>query len=231
MASPTLPDGQVAYEPFTLPDDGYRESLLGLLSAQAAPMWSVGQQAAYQAHVMAGASLEHWVRTSGVWSEVERNIWELNGLLAHLDVESWEALDGARTASQPVEQALEGWVDLLLVELVVDNLGAAMARACERSSYAPLARTARLLAYGKTGSYASGVVGLREILANDQVPRDQLAERAAVWQALGRTLAEHFAEAQQADRWEERGLSTPLDAAAVAAESTAELNRLLEAAP
>ena len=44
--------------------------------------------------------------------------------------------------------AIEGWLDLLFVEVILDNLGTAMVRACEQSSYAPLLRIARLLRSG-----------------------------------------------------------------------------------
>lgn len=228
MASPTIPDGAVTYEPFTLPDEGYKASLLGLLAVQAAPMWSVGQQAAYQEHVMAGPTLEHWVRISGVWAEVERNIWELNGLLGHLEVAAWEDLPGAGQMAGTVAEALESWVDLLLVELVVDDLGAAMARASQTSSYAPLARTARLLAFGKSGSQASGVVGLREALTEGQAPRSQVEERSAVWLEVADTMAAHYDAAQQAGDWASRGLMAPIEAAALLTDTKAALTGLLE---
>ncbi|HVX19763.1 MAG TPA: hypothetical protein VHB02_00275 [Acidimicrobiales bacterium] len=234
MGSPVLPDGTVtdgaaAYEPFTLPDDGYRDRLLALLALQAAPMWSVGQQAAYQEFVMSGPTLEHWVRVSGAWAEVERNIWELNGLLGHLGVGSWEGLVGAPADAAAVGATLGTWVDVLLAEQVADGLGAAMARACVTSSYAPLARTARLLAYGKAGSQASGVVGIKEMLVERQVPRAQVEDRAAVWLDLVGGWATRYGDAQSAEGFG-RGLAQPVDVAAEMAAVKAELNGLLEAA-
>jgi|GEM_PF-7044939 len=234
MGSPVVPDdsladGALAFEPFTLPDDGYREHLLALLALQAAPVWSVGQQVAYQEHVMAGPTLEHWVRVSGAWAEVERNIWELNGLLDHLGVDSWEGLPGAAADGAAVAAAAGSWIDLLLAEQVADGLGAAMARACVDSSYAPLARTARLLAYGKAGSQASGVVGLREILVEGQAPRSEVEDRAAVWLDLVGTWAARYDDAQSADGFG-RGLALRFDATAELAAIKTELDGLLEAA-
>src|ERR1700678_3638445 len=141
--SATLSVPDAGYEYFSLPHEHYRTSLLALLAAQAVPVWSIGQQAPYASFVMDGAGLEHWVRMSGVWAEVERSVWELTCLLRHLGVSMEDVVDGHQGAKAAVDDAIETWVDLLLCELVVGKLGTAMVLACRQSSYAPLARSSR----------------------------------------------------------------------------------------
>jgi hypothetical protein len=211
------------YERVSIPDDNYRSALLALLAAQAVPVWGVGQQQPYEAFVMDGASLEHWVRMSGVWAEVERNVWQLHTLLERLG-------GGPIPPSQLLEDAIEGWVDLLFTEVIVDNLGRAMVRACQHSSYAPLTRIARLLAFSKMGAFASGVVGLREAVSRQQVPATVLRERAARWLDIGTALAQQIDESQRRAGWVALDIAAMVDTGAAISEAEANVNQLLEAA-
>jgi hypothetical protein len=210
------------YERASIPDEDYRSALLALLAAQAAPVWGVGQQEPYEAFVMDGASLEHWVRMSGVWAEVERNVWQLQTLL--------ERLGGGPIPSSPLmEDAIESWVDLLFTEVIVDNLGRAMVQACQHSSYAPLARIARLLAFSKMGAFASGVVGLREAASRRQVPATVLRDRAGRWLDIGSALAQQIDEAQRQAGWVTLDIAATVDTDAAISEAEANIDQLLEA--
>jgi hypothetical protein len=227
----SMSDTTSTYEPVSLPDDAYRSALLALLAAQAVPVWGIGQQQAYEDFVMEGASLEHWVRMSGMWAEVERNVWQLNTLLGRLGIDAVEDLSSSLPVKsrQLVEEATENWVDLLFTEVVVDNLGTAMIRACEHSSYAPLTRIARLLIFSKVGAFASGVLGIREAVARGQVPAAVLRERASRWLEVGATLAEQIDQAQQEAGWVAFGLAGSVDTRAALSDAEANINELLEA--
>jgi hypothetical protein len=215
----------------SLPGDEYRSALLALLAAQAVPVWGVGQQQSYEAFVMDGASLEHWVRMSGMWAEVERNVWQLDRLLARLGVDSVDDLTSSvpPKSRQLVEEATESWVDLLFTELVVDNLGTAMVRACAHSSYAPLMRIARLLVFSKVGAFTSGVVGIREVVSRRQVPTSVLRDRATRWLDIGSTLAEQIEQLQQTAGWVGLDIATHLDTGSALSDTEANINQLLEA--
>ena len=227
MADAGVREAAPSFEACAIPDAGYREQLISLLSVQAAPMWSVGRQAAYEEHVMDGPSLDHWVRTADAWAQVERGCWELDRLLGRLGAGTWPDLAPAATGASSVAEALEGWIDLLFAQLAVDRLGAAMAQACADSSYSPLRRTARLVALTKRGLWASGEVGLREVVARGQLPVAELAPRAGVWLELTSSLAQRYAEVQDAGAGA-AGLVGVFDVQAEVAAIGRQVHRLVE---
>jgi hypothetical protein len=222
---------RATYEHVSIPNDDYRSALLALLAAQAVPVWGVGQQQPYEAFVMDGASLEHWVRMSGTWAEVERNVWQLHTLLDRLGVNSVEDLTGAGPlpSCRLIEAAMETWVDLLFTEVIVDNLGTAMVRACDHSSYAPLARIVRLLRFSKVGAFTSGVIGVREAVSRRQVPAAILRERAAHWLAVGAALAREIDYAQRTAGWVALDIAVAVDISSAVSEAEANVAKLLEA--
>jgi hypothetical protein len=237
-ASATLSGPDAGYEYFSLPSEQYRSSLLSLLAAQAGPVWSIGQQEPYAAMVMDGAGLEHWVRMSGVWAEVERSVWELTCLLRHLGVESVEELprraaragqlSGGRDQGALIADATESWVDLLLCELVIGKLATAMVLACRHSTYAPLTRSSRLLVFSKRGIFASGYLGVQEAASRNQVPRAMLRARAARWLDVGAALAEQLDDDQKTQAWVELGIAAAVDGGAALSEAGATINELLK---
>jgi hypothetical protein len=174
------------YERETIPDERYRDALVTVLLTQSAPAWNVDQRAAYGEHTMDGPSLDHWVRTTNVWAELERRVWEYDHLATSAGID--EPVTAAHAVwaelAPRIEDAEQDWLGLVFSMCYLDGVGHLMMDGCRHSTYGPLMRTARLAANGKWGVVASGLVGLDEIVRLGQVPKDELDARRSTWRAI-----------------------------------------------
>jgi hypothetical protein len=218
-----------ALERETIPDDGYRSALMAVLVSQALPLWNVDQRDAYAEHTMDGPSLDHWVRTTNVWAELERRVWEFDHLAesAGLHDSHAEVATCWRATADRVEAAEQDWLGLVFSMCYLDGVGHALVQACHASTYGPLLRTARLATNGKWGVVASGLVGLGEVVRLDQAPPAELAERRATWRELAAQMLTVAVAAQSAigDR---HGITDLVDAEATLAAVDARVAAILE---
>jgi hypothetical protein len=220
------------FERETIPDDGYRHALTAILVSQALPAWNIDQRDAYAEHTMDGPSLDHWVRTTNVWAELERRVWEFDHLAESAGLQDSHAVVASswRTIATLVEAAEQDWLGLVFSMCYLDGVGHALVRACNASTYGPLLRTARLATNGKWGVVASGLVGLGEVVRLDQASTAELAERRATWRALAAEILDVAVAAQSVldDRF---GIAEPVDRDEVLATIDARVGAILEVQP
>lgn len=202
-----------SFERDSVPGTAHRASLLALLGAHAMPVWGWGQRGAYAELVMDGPSLDHWVRTAGLWAEAERRLWEWEQMVAALTDEP--ADDMVRRAVGDLADravgAIEEWIDLVFLPVCLDGLGEQLLRTVASSTYGPLERHARRLVRSKRGQCAEGCSSLDEIVANAQVDRARLDERAERWLALARDFAERTTVLERETAWVDLGIAQALD--------------------
>jgi hypothetical protein len=217
------------FERDTIPHDAYRDALTSILVSQALPGWNVDQRDAYAEHTMDGPSLDHWVRTTNVWAELERRVWEFDHLAesagladSHADVARLWSGVAAR-----VEAVEQDWLGLVFSMCYLDGVGHALVHACRASTYGPLLRTARLATNGKWGVVASGLVGLGEVVRLEQASPAELADQRATWKSLAAVMLDIAVTAQSAlgDRY---GIAAPVDAGDVLTTIDARVENALE---
>src|SRR5262245_42170130 len=130
MAEAPVIERAETYERDSLPDDGYRRALVALLGAHALPVWGYGQRAVYERYAMEGPSLDHWVRTTGLWAEEERDLWEWETMVAAVTDEAFDAVvtDAVGELAAETVAAVDGWLDMVLLPACVDGLGEELVR-------------------------------------------------------------------------------------------------------
>lgn len=218
------------FERSSVPDSATRASLLGLLGAHAIPVWGWGQRAAYERMVMAGPGLDQWVRTAGLWAEMERMLWEWEQLVAGITPDEPDPLVTAVAGDLSVRtvDAGEQWIDLMLRAASLDALGEHLVRTTVSSSYAPLQRHARTMVAYKRGQAADGCDALRDVIRLQQLDADVVRGRVDVWRGLTRDHASRVAALHAEHDWDGHGLATELDVDAAIAAVDARLDRYLE---
>jgi hypothetical protein len=225
-------DATTAIERGTITDDAYRASLVALLGAHAIPVWGFGQREAYGELVMTGPSLDHWVRTGGLWAEQERDLWEWEQLVA--GVTDQGPADIVRAAVGELADRVAGelveWIDLALLAVCLDGLGEELVRTLVSSSYGPLRRHASVMVTYKRGQCADGCTGLSDVVRLRQLDLHHVRARAEVWTALTRDAAAAVADAERGAGWVERAIAAPLDVEGALHRSLGRLTARLEEA-
>jgi len=204
---------RLSYERDSLPSDEYRGALLALLGLHALPVWGWGQRDAYARFTMEGPSLDHWVRTTNLWAEEERDLWEWEQMVSSLTDESFDGVVVAAVGDLAARTigAIEQWVDLVLLAVCVDGFGEELMRTVIASSYGPLERHARRMVMYKRGQCADGCDSLAELVASAQCDRVVLADRAERWLDLARDFAATSGALELEIGWVQRGLAGALD--------------------
>ena len=221
---------RVSYERDSLPSDEYRGAVLALLGLHSLPVWGWGQRDAYAQFAMEGPSLNHWVRTTNLWAEEERDLWEWEQMVASITDERFDDVVaaavgdlGARTIG-----AIEQWVDTVLLAVCVDGFGEELMRTVAASNYGPLERHARRMVMYKRGQCADGCDSLSELVTSGQCDRAVLADRAARWLDVARDFAVTGRALEQEIGWVPLGLADALDVDGALARVAARLHRHLE---
>jgi hypothetical protein len=218
------------FERVTVPDDVTRTALIGLLGAHAIPVWGWGQRGAYERLVMAGPDLDQWVRTAGLWAEMERMVWEWEQLVAGISDVAADQLvhDVVGELAPRTVAAAEHWVDLMLRAACVDALGEHAVRTVAESAYAPLRRHARTMVAFKRGQAADGLDSLRDVVRSSQLDFDAVRERLTVWRTLAREHAAVLSSEHDRLGWDRLGLASALDVDAALAAVDEHLDRYLK---
>jgi len=205
--------GRVSYERDSLPSDEYRGALLALLGLHALPVWGWGQRDAYGRFAMEGPSLDHWVRTTNLWAEEERDLWEWEQMVSSLTDESFDGVVASAVGDLAARTigAIEQWVDVVLLAVCVDGFGEELMRTVAASSYAPLERHARRMVMYKRGQCADGCDSLSELVTSAQCDRVVLVDRAALWLDVARDFAATGRALEQEVGWVQLGLADALD--------------------
>jgi len=214
MADGSVAEQQrTAYERDSVPDDEYRAAVLALLGFHAVPVWGWGQRAAYEKFAMEGPSLDHWVRTTGLWAEAERDLWEWEQMVAAITVESFDDVveHAVGRLARDTVTALEQWLDMVFLPICIDGLGEELVRTMAASTYGPLVRHARRMVMYKRGQCADGCSSLDEIVANTQFDTALLRDRAEFWLGVAGEYARQATVLEAASGWVERAIADPLD--------------------
>src|SRR5438552_620428 len=225
VAAPARP--HTSSERDSVPSAPHRAALLSLLGAHAVPVWGWGERGAYAELVMDGPSLDHWVRTAGLWAEAERRSWEWEQMVAALTDESADTIV-RRAVGELADRAagaIEEWIDLVFLPVCLDGLGEELLRTVASSTYGPLERHARRLVRSKRGQCAEGCSSLDEIVASAQLDRARLDDRTERWLELARDFAERTAALEHQTAWIDLGIAQALDPDAAMARVEARLRR------
>jgi hypothetical protein len=208
------PDAVGVYERGTTPSEEYRAALAALLTTQSVPVWSVGQRDSFCEHVMNGPSLEHWVRTANVWAELERNVWEFGNLAAAAGIPVTDGqVDGPWTdLSGRIAESQSSWLGLVFSLCYLDSIGHALIRQCATSNYGPLLRASRRIPNSKWGMVVTGLLSVSEVVENDQLPRADVLDARAQWQALSADVMRVVVSQEASGRWADNGIAAPIDA-------------------
>jgi hypothetical protein len=211
--APVVDRARGTFERDTLPGDDYRAALVALFGAHALPVWGYGQRAVYEAYAMEGPSLDHWVRTTGLWAEAERDLWEWETMVAAVTDEPVDAVvtDVVGDLAAETIAAIDGWLDMVLLPACLDGVGEELVRTCSASTYGPLERHARRMVMYKRGQCAEGCSSLREIVRERQFDRSTVDAAAAKWLGIARRHAERVAEVEPVRGWVPFGIADPLD--------------------
>lgn len=204
-------------------------ALRSILGAHAMPVWGWGQRPQYERLVMEGPSLDQWVRTAGLWAEMERMCWEWEQLVAGLALGDRDSLVSGVTGdlAERTVAAQQDWVDLMFRAVALGTVGEFAVRALSESSYAPLKRYARTMVAYKRGQTADGGDAIRETVSLRQLDGAGIEERATVWQALAVEHAELINSEETAYSWVNGALAMPFDLLAARNEVEARLDKYL----
>ena len=229
---------RVSYERDSLPSDEYRGAVLGVLGLHALPVWGWGQRDAYARLAMEGPSLDHWVRTTNLWAEEERDLWEWEQMVASLAdagsvperKDSFDDVVGAAVGDLGARTigTIEQWVDIVLLAVCVDGLGEELMRTVVASNYGPLERHARRMVMYKRGQCADGCDSLSELVSSAQCDRAVLTDRAALWLDVARDFAASGRALEHEVGWVQLGLAEALDVDGALTRVGARLHRHLE---
>lgn len=214
MAEAALAEhARASYERDSVPSPEYRAALVSLLGLHALPVWGWGQRDAYERFAMEGPSLEHWVRTTNLWAEEERDLWEWEQMVAALTDDGFDAVVASAVGDLAAHtiDALEQWVDLVFLAVCVDGLGEELMRTVTASTYGPLERHARRMVMYKRGQCADGCDSLAELVARAQIDRASLVDRATRWLDVARDFAATGRELGTDSGWVELGIAETLD--------------------
>ena len=231
MAEAKLAEHQrVSYERDSLPSDEYRGALLAVLGLHALPVWGWGQRDAYERFAMEGPSLDHWVRTTNLWAEAERDLWEWEQMVASLTRDTFDDVVEAAVGHLATRTVgtIEQWIDTVLLAVCVDGLGEELMRTVAASNYGPLERHARRMVMYKRGQCADGCDSLVELVTNAQCDRAVLVDRAALWLDVARDFAATGRALEQEVGWVQLGLADALDVDGALTRVGARLHRHLE---
>lgn len=204
---------RVIYERGSLPSDEYRGALLAVLGLHALPVWGWGQRDAYARFAMEGPSLNHWVRTTNLWAEEERDLWEWEQMVSPLTDAGFDDVVTAAVGDLAARTvgAIEQWTDMVLLAVCVDGFGEELMRTVSASSYGPLERHARRMVMYKRGQCADGCDSLRELVVDAQCDRAVLVDRAALWLDVARDFAAVGRALEQEIGWVQLGVAETLD--------------------
>ena len=202
-----------AFERHSVPSDDHRAALLTLLGFHALPVWGWGQRVAYERFAMGGPTLDHWVRTTGLWAEQERHLWEWEQMVAAITDRSFDDVvrDAVGDLASEAIAALGQWVDLVFLSICVDGLGEELARTLSASTYGPLQRQARRMVMYKRGQCADGCDSLAEIMRNAQLDGALVRERAGRWLDTAGDYAGRATGLEAESGWVALGLAGALD--------------------
>lgn len=211
--APVIERAGETFERDSLPGDDYRHALVALLGAHALPVWGYGQRAVYEQYAMEGPSLDHWVRTTGLWAEEERDLWEWETMVAAVTDESFDAVVTGAVGELAAETigAIDGWLDMVLLAACVDGLGEELVRTLTASTYGPLERHARRLVRDKRGQCAEGCSALHEIVRERQFAHATLDAATDKWLGIARRHATRIAELEPVRGWVGFGIADALD--------------------
>src|SRR3954454_23771489 len=202
-----------SYERGSVPGDGYRRALCALLGLHALPVWGWGQRDVYERFAMEGPSLDHWVRTTNLWAEAERDLWEWEQMVAALTRDAFDHVvaDAVGDLATRTIGSIEQWIDMVLLVVCVDGLGEELVRTVAASSYGPLERHARRMVLYKRGQCADGCDSLVELVTRAQCDRTLLVDRSERWLAIARDFAAAERALEQEAGWVELGIAHALD--------------------
>jgi 1,2-phenylacetyl-CoA epoxidase catalytic subunit len=231
MAEATLAEHERAsYERDSMPSVEYRSALVTLLGLHALPVWGWGQRDAYARFTMEGPSLDHWVRTTNLWAEEERDLWEWEQMVVSVTDDAFDDVVSAAVgdlATRAID-AIEQWVDTVFLAICVDGFGEELMRTVAVSTYGPLERHARRMVMYKRGQCADGCDSLAELVADAQLDRAVLLERADLWLDVVREFAAAARRLEADTGWVQLGLAEALDVEGAVARVGARLRARLE---
>jgi hypothetical protein len=221
---------RVSYERDSLPSDEYCSAVLAVLGFHALPVWGWGQRDAYASFAMEGPSLDHWVRTTNLWAEEERDLWEWEQMVASLTDDSFDEVVSAAVGDLAARTigTIEQWVDLVLLAVCIDGIGEELMRTVAASNYGPVERHARRMVMYKRGQCADGCDSLSELVTSAQCDRAVLTDRAALWLDLARDFATSGCALEHEVGWVQLGLAEALDVDGALTRVGARLHRHLE---
>lgn len=232
MAEATLAEhARASYERDSMPSAEYRAALVTMLGMQALPVWGWGQRDAYARFTMEGPSLDHWVRTTNLWAEEERDLWEWEQMVASLTDDAFDDVVAAAVGDLATRtiRAIEQWVDTVFLAICVDGLGEELMRTVAASTYGPLERHARRMVMYKRGQCADGCDSLAELVVGLQLDRALLLDRADLWLDVARDYAVAARGLEVDAGWVQLGLADALDAEGALARVEMRLRTHLEA--
>jgi 1,2-phenylacetyl-CoA epoxidase catalytic subunit len=179
---------------------------------------------------MEGPSLDHWVRTTNLWAEEERDLWEWEQMVASLTEDAFDDVVAAAVGDLAPRTigAIEQWVDTVFLAICVDGLGEELMRTVAASTYGPLERHARRMVMYKRGQCADGCDSLAEVVAGAQLDRAVLLDRADLWLDLVRDFAAGVPVLEADTGWMQLGIAEALDVEGALARVGTRLRAYLE---